>query len=278
VSVAGPLQNAKAPVGVIWPAEAIWEAVVPLLPGFTVEILPEIDSTNSELMRRARAGQRDATLLVAERQTAGRGRLGRDWHSDTQGLGTTLTFSLGLPLNPLDWSGLSLAVGLSVAQSLHPKVQIKWPNDLWLFDRKLAGILIETATWEGDRYAVIGIGINIVAGSATGLRTAPAGLHELLAGVQAPDVLAQVVPPLVREVVQFSGAGFAPLAPAFSTRDVLLGREVVCTDGTTGWARGVDATGALMVQTAAGMQAISSAEVSVRPTGTGATTLNTPCA
>ena len=64
-----------------WPAEAIWEAVAPLLPGFSVEVLPEIDSTNTELMRRARAGQVDPVLLVAERQTAGRGRLGRDWHS-----------------------------------------------------------------------------------------------------------------------------------------------------------------------------------------------------
>ena len=62
-----------------WPTEAIWEAVVPALPGFTIEILPQVDSTNSELMRRARAGQTEPTLLVAETQTAGRGRLGRAW-------------------------------------------------------------------------------------------------------------------------------------------------------------------------------------------------------
>ena len=61
-----------------WPAEAIWEAIAPLLPGFTVEILPEIDSTNTELMRRARAGQAEPVLLVAETQTAGRGRLGHE--------------------------------------------------------------------------------------------------------------------------------------------------------------------------------------------------------
>ena len=60
-----------------WHAEALWEAVVPQLPGFTVEVLPQIDSTNTELMRRARAGQTEPTLLVAERQTAGRGRMGR---------------------------------------------------------------------------------------------------------------------------------------------------------------------------------------------------------
>src|SRR5690349_5453778 len=102
-----------------WPAEAIWEAVAPLLPGFTVEVLPEIDSSNTELMRRARAGQAEPVLLVAERQTAGRGRLGRGWHSAAGG---SLTFSLGLPLQPGDWSGLSLAVGVSVAESLHPAI------------------------------------------------------------------------------------------------------------------------------------------------------------
>ncbi|MEN9468084.1 MAG: hypothetical protein RL081_2085, partial [Pseudomonadota bacterium] len=148
-----------------WPAEAIWEAVSPLLPGFTVEVLPQIDSTNTELMRRARAGQIEPVLLVAERQTAGRGRLGRDWSSDTQAQGRTLTFSLGLPLTPADWSGLSLAVGLSVVQSLHPQLRLKWPNDVWLGDRKVAGILIETASVGQDRYVVIGIGINIEAGA-----------------------------------------------------------------------------------------------------------------
>ena len=107
-----------------WPAEALWEAIAPLLPGLTVEVLPSIDSTNSELMRRARDGRLEPTLLVTEEQTAGRGRLGRDWHSaatyrDT-GVVPALTFSLGLPLAPHDWSGLSLAVGVSVAQALQP--------------------------------------------------------------------------------------------------------------------------------------------------------------
>jgi BirA family biotin operon repressor/biotin-[acetyl-CoA-carboxylase] ligase len=78
-----------------WPAEAIWEAVAPLLPGFTVEILPELDSTNSELMRRSRDGRSEPVLLVAQRQTAGRGRLGRGWQSAA---GDSLTFSLGVPL------------------------------------------------------------------------------------------------------------------------------------------------------------------------------------
>ena len=163
-----------------WPAEAIWEAVAPLLPGFTVEVLRELDSTNSELMRRARAGRTEPVLLVAEQQTAGRGRMGRDWQSAA---GASLTFSLGLPLAPADWSGLSLAVGTSVAESLNPAVRLKWPNDLWLDDRKLGGILIETASFgeggAGRRQAVIGIGLNIAPRPADGLSTPPAAVREL---------------------------------------------------------------------------------------------------
>jgi BirA family transcriptional regulator, biotin operon repressor / biotin---[acetyl-CoA-carboxylase] ligase len=248
-----------------WPAEAIWEQVVPLLPGFTVEILPRIDSSNTELMRRARAGQIEPTLLVAERQTAGRGRLGRDWQSDTQEGLSTLTFSLGLPLQPADWSGLSLAVGLAVVQALHPALKLKWPNDVWLEDRKLAGILIETTSVGDLRFAVIGIGINLVPRDSAGLRTPAAALQEVLPQADAPNTLEALMLPLVRAVQAFETQGFAAMREAFHTRDLLYGREVICTDGTQGTARGVDASGALLVHTATGLQKISSAEVSVRP-------------
>ena len=257
-----------------WPSEAIWEAVYPWLPTFTVEVLPEIDSTNTELMRRARAGQLDPILLVAERQTAGRGRLGRTWVSAGPTAGgqepiASLTFSFGMALEPHDWSGLSLAVGLSLAQSLHPSIQLKWPNDLWWNDRKLGGILIETASVGALRYAVIGIGLNIhnptAAAGGEAWRTPPASLNEVLPGVQAPDVLLQVVPPLVKCLQRFQAQGFAPLQADFQTRDLLLGRELECSDGVLGTGRGVDASGALLVHTAAGLRKISSAEVSVRP-------------
>lgn len=248
-----------------WPAEAIWEAVAPLLPGFTVEILPQIDSTNTELMRRARAGRPEPILLVAERQTAGRGRLGRDWQSDTDAGLSTLTFSLGLTLQPADWSGLSLAVGLAVVQSLHPALQLKWPNDVWLEDRKLAGILIETTSVGNLRYAVIGIGVNLLPRAPDGLRTPPAALTEVLPAADAPSTLEAILLPLVHAVLAFEASGFGDLRNAFHARDLLYGREVLCTDGTTGTARGVDAGGALLVHTESGLQKISSAEVSVRP-------------
>ncbi|MBK6594459.1 MAG: biotin--[acetyl-CoA-carboxylase] ligase [Burkholderiales bacterium] len=287
MSSAGSPQAAKDPLlgPIHWPAEAIWAAVSPSLPGFSVEILPEIDSTNTELMRRARAGQADAVLLVAERQTAGRGRLGRQWFSGNDGhtegqfgavptsdgaacveLQPSLTFSLGFALAPQDWSGLSLAVGLALAESLHPSLQLKWPNDLWLQGRKLGGILIETASLGELRYAVVGIGLNITPRSGQGLRTPPAALSEVLPGVNAPTALARLVPPLVSAVQRFESDGFGPLRAAFHARDVLYGKEILCNDGTTGFARGVDTAGALLVHTKNGLKKITSAEVSVRPT------------
>lgn len=302
-----------------WPAEAIWEAVVPLLPGFTVEVLPSIDSTNTELMRRARAGRCEPTLLVAEQQTAGRGRLGRAWHSSAAGLSSaeppqaakgpsggsaareavsvgalpSLTFSLGLPLAPVDWSGLSLAVGVSVAESLQPvlpaapggtpRIGLKWPNDLWLSgDRKLGGILVETASFvtpqglpsqpvgagaSAARYVVVGVGLNLLARSAEGMNTPPGSLQEVEPGLDAPAALLRVAAPLVAMLQLFALYGFAPLQARFALRDVLHGRAVQLSDGQTGTAHGVGEDGALRVQTARGMQAITSSEISVRPAG-----------
>ena len=249
-----------------WFTDDIAAAVAPLLPGFGIEVVAEIDSTNTELMRRARAGRDAPVLLVAERQTAGRGRLGRPWQSaQQQAQPASLTFSLGLPLAPRDWSGLSLAVGLSVVESLHPALQLKWPNDVWLQERKLAGILIETASVGDVRYAVIGVGINIAPRDGEGLSTPPAALSELLPDLDAPAALECVVPALVRAIQRFEVQGFAPLRAAFHARDVFYGKTVQCSDGLTGVARGVDATGALLVHTENGLKKITSAEVSVRP-------------
>ena len=263
----------------MWPSEGIWEAVVPSLAGFTVEVLPQIDSTNTELMRRAKAGQLDPVLLVAERQTAGRGRLGRQWHSQAMGAGAvqSLTFSLGLPLAPVNWSGLSLAVGVSVAQSLHPELRLKWPNDIWFQDRKLGGILIETGSFGDLRYVVIGVGINVAMRDAAGLSTPPAGLVEVNPAMDAGTALQLIAAPLVQAVQTFEAQGFAPFQTRFNALDSLAGRAVTCSDGTTGCAQGADEAGALRVQTASGLRKITSAEVSVRPAPAGIGSSVWPC-
>jgi len=277
----------------------------PSLPGLSVEILPQVDSTNSELMRRGKAGQTDPILLVAEHQTAGRGRLGRVWldagtgvtqeqqfpagppqgklapsgGSEPHPVGSvgaisTLMFSLGLPLAPVDWSGLSLAVGVSVAQSLHSDVRLKWPNDLWLPgqgigqapDRKLGGILVETAATApgGARWVVVGVGINVAPRSADGLSIPPAWMQLLEPGADAPSVLQRVAAPLIATVRRFEQSGFAPLQNRFNQRDALLGRALRLNDGTEGIGQGVDEFGALVVAAVSGVVKITSSEVSVR--------------
>jgi len=267
-----------------WPITVLHTAIAPLLAGFQVEVLRSIDSTNSELMRRARAGRTQPVLLMAETQTAGRGRVGRQWHTSVwegTGIAPALTFSLGLPLVPRHgWGGLSLAVGISVAESLQPVlppragcqpcIMLKWPNDLWLDDgRKLGGILVETASVEGQpqaRYVIIGIGLNILpVAPQAGLSVSPAYLREVDSRFSAAAALERIGPPLVHTLLGFAEHGFAPFQARFALRDILAARAVTLSNGQHGTAHGVGEDGALLVLTDNGMQAITSAQISVRP-------------
>ena len=279
-------------------AERIWEAASSACPALSLEVLPEIGSTNTELMARGRRGETGPTLLIACRQTAGKGRQGRVWQA---ALGDSLTFSFGLPMRlddiPGGGSALSLAVGLAVAQALDAGLQalpgsgralepigLKWPNDLWLTGRKLGGILIEASPApglaDGQRWVVIGIGLNVREGSApagsaalvpSSSKTAQ-GEHAITAG----SVWSWIAPALVRAVLAFETEGFAPLQSAYSARDVLAGQAIGLwtTPGQgpheghdptdTGQALGVSETGALLVHTDKGAQSWTTGEVSVR--------------
>jgi len=257
-------------------AESVWQAVAPVLPGLAVEVLPQVDSTNAELMRRARQGIADPVLLTTPEQTAGKGRQGKVWLSAP---GASLTFSLGLPLAPqagTGWSGLSLAVGVSVARALHPAVQLKWPNDLWVHDHKLGGILVETASIDtagkpaNTRYAVVGVGLNIqtpqLAPDAP--QAMPPTSVKALDGcdsLTAGQVLARVAPALVADLLRFEREGFAAFAAAYAQRDALKGRPVRLSDGQEGVADSVAPDGSLWLLSDTQRIAISHQEVSVRP-------------
>ncbi len=271
-----------------WDAETLRQNLVPVLPGISVEVLPEVDSTNTRLLQRG--ADSAPCLLVAEHQTQGRGRMGRSWQSSP---GASLTFSLGLVLAPQRWEGLSLAVGLALAQALEPldltllpgqapQLMLKWPNDLWLVDdagnggRKLGGVLVETALRGGRRYCVVGVGLNIkpqLAGDTstaapehTPLAHGHASLHELSPGISAAQALARVAVPLVQALQRFESAGFAPLLPDFMARDLLGGRAVYTSSKPPlqGLAQGVDADGALLVWADGTLRRVHSGEVSVR--------------
>lgn len=265
-----------------WGAEALHAQLEPLLPELGVLVVARLASTNSTLLERARggAGRRSGDarpcLLVAEQQTQGRGRQGRDWRSSA---GASLTFSLMLPLAPVTWSGLSLAVGRALADALDPptpaqppRIGLKWPNDLWLWEgpgrgRKLGGILIETVAVGAHRMAVVGVGLNIHPQPADGLSQGYASLDELDPQASAPQVLATVAAPLVRALKHFETQGLAPGLAGYARRDVLAGQAVTLhgAESGAGVAEGVDAGGALRVRGPQGqLQHVVSGEVSVR--------------
>jgi BirA family biotin operon repressor/biotin-[acetyl-CoA-carboxylase] ligase len=279
-----------------WGAEALWQALVPLLPGLSIEVVQSLDSTNSELTDRLRNASRVQQvrresrvndlypqLLVAIDQTAGRGRLGRRWHSRP---GASLTFSLALPLNRADWSGLSLAVGLAVVESLDPhgkRLGLKWPNDLILCEsgddsahgkgprmgRKLGGILIESVSVGDQRAAVIGIGINVLPQPVAEADYGAASLAELWPEATPQEALARIGEPLVRTLLAFECHGFLPLQEAYARRDVLRGQLVKTTDAAMpeGVAAGVDFDGALKIAGGGQTRRVVSGEVSVRLAG-----------
>lgn len=272
-----------------WPVATLTRALAPLGGQAMVEVLAETGSTNSTLLERARAGSLQApALLVAERQTAGRGRQGKAWQSalGDADLGASLTFSLALPYAPASWSGLSLAVGLALADALDParpgqppRLGLKWPNDVLRIDpgsptlgRKLCGILIETVQAGAQRVVVVGIGINIRPLAAAPGPDAPApawGLAhvaELLPGATAPGVLATVLPGLAQVLQRFEAEGFAPCVAGYARRDLLAGRRVATTLAAwpTGQAQGVDAQGRLLLREGRREGALDSGEVSLR--------------
>ncbi len=300
----------RGPEPIAWGAQALWEQLRPLLPDVSVEVVPCVASTNSVLLERARvraaqvleAGQTDRRsradtsfgrrsvdwqpcLLVAEHQTGGRGRMGRSWHAAA---GASLTFSLALPLAPVNWSGLSLAVGVALADALDPlqpgrpaRIGLKWPNDLWLSGpssgrgtdpqalpgRKLGGVLVETVAAGAKRLAVVGVGLNVRALGASvtgGLEVA--NLDELEPGLSVPEVLARVAVPLVQALQLFERAGFTSFAGRYARRDLLFGRAVTLTHAEVreGRAAGVAQDGALRIESAHGLCHVNSGEVSVR--------------
>jgi BirA family biotin operon repressor/biotin-[acetyl-CoA-carboxylase] ligase len=189
-----------------------------------------------------------------------------------------LTFSLSLPIARDDWSGLSLAVGVALADALDPpgtgaapRLGLKWPNDLWLMDapgrgRKLGGVLIETVSAGRVRLAVIGIGLNVCPMGEVEAGTGFACVQELDAQADAPAVLRCVALPLARALRRFETEGFAAFVADYARRDLLAGHAVRTTQQgvSEGIASGVDASGALQLQTPAGIVAIHSGEVSVR--------------
>jgi BirA family biotin operon repressor/biotin-[acetyl-CoA-carboxylase] ligase len=245
----------------------------------SLEVLLQTDSTNSRLLAVSDLPPGKADVCLAEHQSAGRGRRGRDWIA---AFGGAICLSLGWIFTepPRQLSALSLAVGVAVKRALERfgarDIRLKWPNDVLFAGRKLGGILCELrAEAAGPAYVVIGIGLNVRLSAAarhaiatTGIEAAD--LNEALApaAVDRTAVVAALIDELMAALAQFQRDGLLPFVPAWRDADALHGAETRVSLGDKqhrGIARGIDADGALMLETPSGVLRFVSGEVSVRP-------------
>ena len=240
----------------------------------TLEIAWSLDSTNSELLRRDTPAQ-GATVLLAERQTGGRGRRGRSWVAPPaahRSRRLARQFSGGLSR----LGGLSLVAGVAVAEALHAdgyaQVQLKWPNDLLVSGRKLGGLLVEGGgEHAGPVRAVIGLGLNVrmPLDAAATLDQPWVDLAALSAAAPSRNaVAASVLGHLLPALEQFDVEGLSPFLARYAHFDALAGREVVIHGAGTpagGTALGIAADGALRVRVDGEERSFHAGEVSVRP-------------
>jgi BirA family biotin operon repressor/biotin-[acetyl-CoA-carboxylase] ligase len=241
-----------------------------------LEVLWEIDSTSSELQRRGPQAP-DLSFVLAETQTAGRGRRGRSWLSPP-GLNLYLSCVKRFEQGFATLSGLSLALGVIVLRALETVgivgAGLKWPNDILADDGKLAGILVElSGEYQGPCAAVIGIGLNLrLTPALREQATQPTCDLAQLAGGDPPDrnrMAAALIEQLVLGLRQFEQAGFAAFADDYARHDLLRDVPLHLSGGLGEFdaiGEGVDARGALQVRVDGALRVIDSADVTVRRT------------
>lgn len=223
--------------------------------GLAVHVVARTASTNSDLLASGSHADTPRCALWALEQQAGRGRKGRSWLS-AEG---SLCFSLRWPFQRSGSAllGLPLAVAVACCQGLEDLgvagLAIKWPNDLLRRERKVGGILVEVSSTG----VVIGIGLNVVLDAATAAALVPAAADLQTAGTPPLPralVLAALLNRLVPAMERFEDEGFDAFREAWTARAAWLGRKVRLGDAFEGTLLGVDASGALRVQTAQGEQ------------------------
>ena len=219
--------------------------------------LESCGSTNDEAARLARAGAKHGTIVIAERQKSGRGRDGRTWESPLGGL--YMSAVLRPPMPVVDVPPMTLAIGIGLCEAVRttgaPAV-LKWPNDLLVADRKLAGVLVEAQS-QGNRLdaVIVGIGINLSGElpesvAETAITLAEAALRTIDRDAFIETVLAHVE----RWVDRYVSVGIEPIIPAWQERMAigLTARATVDGESLTGCVAGLDADGALLLRDEAG--------------------------
>jgi BirA family biotin operon repressor/biotin-[acetyl-CoA-carboxylase] ligase len=243
-----------------------------------LEVLAEIESTNSRLFAVSDLPTGRADVCIAEFQSAGRGRRGRNWTAPYGG-GLCLSLNWQFPESPRQIGALSLATGVGVLRALREQgvggIGLKWPNDILCGGRKLGGILIELrAETAGPAYVVLGIGLNFHlskqaqrAIQASGVAAVDLAEIGALATTGRNMLAAAIVNRLLDVLVEFQQQGFRTFMSEWRDADALSGEPIRVLLGEQtqrGIARGIDADGALMLETPSGLVRFVSGEISVR--------------
>ena len=246
---------------------------------YSIHVVDSVDSTNTAVMTAALGGAADGTLFCAEHQTAGRGRRGRQWYS---ALGSSLTFSVlwRFDTGLQSLAGLSLVVGLAIARAVNAHsrhtARVKWPNDILVDYRKLAGILIEVqGDMHGAAFAVVGVGLNVRLNETQrdAVDQAVVDLAEMGVTVGRNRLLADCLLELHAAIRVFRQHGFAALRGDWLALDAYAGRAVALAlpdaRSVHGVACGVDETGAFLLRDAQSrLNPYSGGEISLRLDGT----------
>ena len=241
--------------------------------GLRIEVEREIDSTNAALKRRALSEDIHGVALFAETQTAGRGRLGRVWVSPPK---SNIYLSLGwrTGLEPLELAGLSLAAGCAIGEGLERnfglKMQLKWPNDLYLGGKKCGGVLIDLVQSSNQDWTiVVGVGLNVAMPNSGGNDIdqpwTDLGSHSAVP-LTRNEVGGQLLGALVPLLSSWQVGAFSQWRESWSRRDLMAGHQITVQQGNhfiSGRADGVDHSGALRVVTNEGLTVVQSGEASM---------------
>lgn len=243
--------------------------------GWRIHYFNEVGSTQQVAGELAGQGAAPGTAVIAELQTAGRGRLGRSWHSPAGvNLYSTIILRPQMPLAEVP--RLTLVAGLAAAEALETVapglIALKWPNDLWLKGRKAGGIIAEAITDSRQQLAcvLLGIGLNL----NLALHEIPEDLHDKATSVRIVTgrrcdriaVAAALFRRLDARYTEAQEHGFASMSPEYERYFALAGKQVTVVDGSarlSGTATGIDRTGALMLETSSGVARVIAGEVSV---------------
>jgi len=243
--------------------------------GWRIHYFDEVGSTQRVAADLAGEGAAQGTIVIAERQSAGRGRMGRTWHSPS-GVNLYLTIILRPAMPIAEVPRLSLVAGVAAAEALESAapglVALKWPNDVWLGGRKAGGIIAEAVTdfRQGLRCVLLGIGLNVnlpaadllpeLRDKATSVRIATGRECDRIALAKT------LFNRLDSRYMEIERDGFAAIRPAWERYSALTGRRVTVVDGAAriaGVVRGIDADGALLLDTDTGAARIVTGDVSI---------------